>query len=136
MIDLLGVLARARSTAEGLMREQVRLVRRGPDSYDENTHTTVPGATTELYSGKGRVKANETVGRDIQAGERNLITARYRVSLPWATTLPPGLRIRDGDQIEVTTSPDARLAGLILWVVSAEYGSTTSAWRLETEDRS
>jgi hypothetical protein len=136
MIDLTGVLSRARATAEGLMREQGRLLRQAPDVYDENAHTAVPGAITVLYSGPARVKATQTVGQDIQAGERNLVKARYRVSLPWATTLQPGLRIRDGDQFEVTTSPDARLAGLTLWVVSAEYGSTTSAWRLEVEDRS
>lgn len=120
------------------MGEELRLYRQGPDTFDRVTGNTVPGPQITLYGpGPGRVKAvTQASGTDEQAGEREVILRDYEVALPWSTPLPPGVRVLAGDRVEVLTSDDPRMAGLILWVTAAQYGGTATAWRISAEDRS
>ncbi|MFE7509749.1 DUF6093 family protein [Streptomyces sp. NPDC057540] len=131
------VLAAGRRAAEQRMRDRIRLYEQGPDTFDRETGATVPGPRTTLYEGKARVEPiAQASGEDTQAGEREVRMLEYRVSVPWATVLPPGKRALPGMRIEVLTSPDPRMAGLTLWVTGANYGDQATAWRLTTEDRS
>jgi hypothetical protein len=119
------------------MREQVRLYRQGPDVFDRTTGQTAPGPQTVFYTGKARVKGiAQSTGEDTGAGEREVVLREYEVGLPWATTLPPGVRILAGDRIEVLSSGDPRMGGLILWVVGAVFSEQSTAWRIRAEDRS
>ncbi|MFE4311500.1 DUF6093 family protein [Streptomyces sp. NPDC056891] len=131
------VLTAGRRAAEQRMRDRIRLYEQGPDVFNREDGTTVPGARTTLYEGKARVEPiAQASGEDTQAGEREVRLLEYRVSVPWATVLPPGKRIVPGLRLEVLTSPDPRMAGLTLWVTGANYGDQATAWRLTTEDRS
>ncbi|MGW1931880.1 DUF6093 family protein [Streptomyces sp. NPDC001919] len=131
------VLAAGRRAAEQRMRDRIRLYEQGPDTFDRETGTTMPGARTTLYEGKARVEPiAQASGEDAQAGEREVRLLEYRVSVPWSTELPPGKRALPGQRIEVLASPDPRMAGLTLWVTGANYGDQATAWRLTTEDRS
>jgi len=131
------LLAAGRAAAEARMRDVVRLYTQGPDVFDRSNGTTAPGPRTELYSGKARVKAiAAATGEDTEAGEREVLLREYEVSLPWSTPLPPGTRVLPGTRIEVTASPDVRMVGLILWVLSASFSDQSTAWRIRTEDRS
>jgi hypothetical protein len=130
------VLARGRAAAERRMRETVRLYRQDADTFDRVTGTTVPGQPHDLYEGKAQVKPiAQASGEDVQAAEREVRLLEYEVSLPWGTPLPDGVRIRPGMRIEVLASPDARMAGLVLWVTGTQYGDQATAWRITTEDR-
>lgn len=132
-----GVLAAGRAAAESRMRDDVRVYSQADDVFDRATGTTVPGATTVLYEGKGRVKPiAQASGREVQAGDREVRLLAYQVSLPADVPLAAGTRLLPGMQVKVLDSPDTRMVGLVLWVTAANYGDQTTAWRLTTEDRS
>jgi hypothetical protein len=136
-VSLDSVLAAGRRAAEARMRDTVHVYSQAPDAFDRSTGGTVPGAKTTLYSGKARVKAiAQSTGEDTEAGEREVVLREYEVALPWATALPPGMRLLPGTRVEVTASLDARMAGLILWAIGASFSDQSTAWRIRAEDRS
>lgn len=119
------------------MRDEVRLYRQDPDTFDRDSGNTVPGEKHPIYEGPARIKPiAQAAGEDVQAGDREVRLLEYQVSLPAGVQLEPGTRVLPGMQIEVLYSPDTRMVGLILWVTGANYGDQTTAWRLITEDRS
>ncbi|MEU9436598.1 DUF6093 family protein [Streptomyces sp. NPDC048252] len=131
------LLAAGRRAAEARMRETVRLYSQAADGFDRATGTTTPGAQTDLYVGKARVKAiAASTGEEAEAAEREIVLREYEVQLPWATSLPDGTRVLPGMRIEVASSPDARMGGLVLWVTGAAFSDQSTAWRIRTEDRS
>jgi hypothetical protein len=133
------LLARARAAHEALMVDSVRVYRPGEPVFDRATGSTVPGQETAIYGpAKGRVKPSAlSTAEQAQAGEREIALARYEVALPWGVVLPDGVdRMLPGDLVEVTASPDTRLASLVLWVASVQFSATATAWRLIAEDRS
>lgn len=137
MSALDAVLASGRAAAEARMRDTVRLYSQAADHFDRATGTTVPGAQTDLYVGKARVKAiTASTGQETEAGERSLQLRWYEVQLPWSAPLPPGVRVLPGMRIEVTASPDAHMPGLILWVSGVSFSDQSTAWRIRAEDRS
>ncbi|WP_137991264.1 DUF6093 family protein [Streptomyces vilmorinianum] len=139
MSDLEAALEAGRAESEGLMRSTIRLYRPGADIFDRETGLTVPGPPTVVfYDGKARVKPAQLADSEVQASEQQVTLRQYRVSIPFSTPLPAsGERPRPGDIVDVTDSPDPRIAaGLRLWVKGVEYGDTATAWRLITEDRS
>ncbi|WP_432114019.1 DUF6093 family protein [Streptomyces sp. S1] len=136
-MNLDAVLDAGRRAAERRMRDRVQLYEQGPDVFNREDGTTVPGERTVLYEGKARVEpVAQASGEDAQAGDREVRLLEYRVSVPWDTVLPPGKRALPGMQLEVLASRDPRMAGLTLWVTGASYGDQATAWRLTTEDRS
>jgi hypothetical protein len=136
-MSLDAVLAAGRRAAEARMRDTVRLYTQAPDVFDRDSGNTVPGEQTTLYTGKARVKAiAASTGEETEAGEREVVLREYEVQLPWATPLPAGARTMPGMRIEVTSSPDARMTGLVLWVTGATFSDQSTAWRIRTEDRS
>jgi hypothetical protein len=119
------------------MRDTVRLYTQAPGAFNRDTGTTGTGTQTTLYAGKARVKAlAAATGQEKEAGEREVVLREYEVSLPWATALQPGVRVFPGARIEVTASLDARMTGLVLWVLSASFSDQSTAWRIRVEDRS
>lgn len=120
------------------MTDTVRLYRQGPDVFDRDTGTTVPGPQTTIYGpAKGRVKPSTlSTAEQVQAAEREVLLARYEVALPWSAVPQGGIQPQAGDLVEVAASADARLAGLTLWVVVAQFSATATAWRIQVEDRS
>ncbi|KFK91496.1 hypothetical protein IX27_00215 [Streptomyces sp. JS01] len=131
-------LARGRQAHQELMGETLRLYRQGEGVFDRDTGGTVPGPQTTLYGpGPGRVKpVAQASGTEEQAGEREIMLRDYEVALPWDAELPPDTRVLAGDRIEVLSSADPRMPGLILWVTAAQYSGTATAWRISAEDRS
>jgi hypothetical protein len=130
-------LAAGRREAEARMRDTVRLYTQAPDTFNRATGQTVPGQQTNLYIGKARVKAiAASTGQETEAGEREVVLREYEVQLPWATTVPGGGRVLPGARVEVTASPDARMAGLVLWVTGETFSDQSTTWRIRTEDRS
>lgn len=136
MIDLTGAVAAGRAAHEALMLDTVRLVRPGADVYDPATGVTGQPDARTLYEGRGRVKPAQAEDRDVDAGQRAVVLRRYEIALPFSTVPLAADRVVPGDRIEVLTSPDARLAGLTLWVTSVGYSATATAWRISGEDRS
>lgn len=137
MTSLDTVLAAGRAAAEARMRETVRFYSQAADSFDRTSGQTVPGAQTTLYSGKARVKAiAASTGQETEAGEREIVLREYEVQLPWPTSLPAGTRVLPGMRVEVTSSPDARMVGLVLWVTGATFSDQSTVWRIRVEDRS
>lgn len=120
------------------MLDTITLYRPGPDIFDRTTGTTVPGPpAVTFYTGSARVKPAQLAAAEVQAGEQELSLRQYRITVPFATTLPDsGERPRPGDVVDVSASPDPRLAGLRLWVKSVQYSATATAWRIITEERS
>ncbi|MET8404446.1 DUF6093 family protein, partial [Streptomyces sp900116325] len=122
MSSLDATLAAGRAEAEARMREQVRLYRQGRDVFDRATGQTLPGPQTVFYTGKARVKGiAASTGEDTEAGEREVVLREYEIGLPWGTALPPGMRLLAGDRVEVLTSGDPRMRGLILWVTGSLF---------------
>lgn len=135
MSDLEAALAAGRLAALELQRETITLYRPGADGFDWNTGTDSPAAATVIYSGPARVKASaQSRGQEVDAGEVNVTLREYTVSVPWDTVVSTHPAV--GDLIDVTASPDARMAGLRLWVTGTQYSSTATAWRITAEDRS
>lgn len=138
MSALEAALAAGRDEAEALMRDTITLYRPGPDIFDRTTGQTVPGQpVVTFYTGKARVKVEQLADSEVQAGEQELALRQYKVSVPFSTALPAsGERPVPGDVVHVTASPDARLAGVRLWVTGVQYSGTATAWRIIAEDRS
>ena len=138
MSSLEALLAAGRAAHEAIMIDTVTLQRPGPDIYNPVAgDTTQPDALT-LYTGPARVKPVVAVAETAQVGDRAVVLRRYEVALPWSAT-PAGVdRVVPGagDQVHVTASPNPRLVGMTLWVVSVGESATATAWRLITEDRS
>lgn len=120
------------------MRDTVALYRPGDDLFDQTSGQVVPAPpAVSFYSGKARVKPHQLADSEVQAGEREVALRQYKVTLPFSTTLPAtGERPRPGDVVDVTASPDPRLAGLRLLVTGVQYSGTATAWRIIAEDRS
>lgn len=136
MTALDAALAAGRAAAEELMREQVSLSLPGDDEFDWESGSSTPSTAASFYAGRARVKpVARSRGEEVNAGEANVTLREYVVSLPWSTP-SPAERIVPGVVLDVTSSPDARLVGLRLWVTGVEYGSTSTAWRITAEDRS
>ncbi|MFG2826111.1 DUF6093 family protein [Streptomyces sp. NPDC048434] len=135
MSALDALLAAGRAAAAELMREQITLRASVDDGFDWGTGTTTPGTGTVLYSGLARVKPVARLGKEVDAGERNVTLRQYTISVPWDSPAPPE-RVVPGVLVDVDASRDARLVGLRLWVTGVEYGSTSTAWRISAEDRS
>lgn len=136
MSALEALLAAGRSAAAELMRETVTLYRPGEPVFDRDTGTSVPGPPgVVFYEGVARVKAAPVVPEEAQAGEEEVALLQYRISLPFDTELPEAQRPEPGDLVDVTASPDPRMAGLRLWVTGTQYSSTATVWRITAEDR-
>lgn len=138
MIGLDAFLARGRTAAEELMLDTITLYRPGPDVFDRETGQTVQGPPEVVfYAGPARVKPGQVSDTEVQAGEQEVVLRQYRVTIPFST-LPPdgGERLQPGDLVDVSASPDPRLAGLRLWVTGVQYNATATAWRIIAEDRS
>lgn len=138
MTALEAALVAGRAAAAELMRETVTLYRPGPDVFDRVTGATTPGPPSVVfYSGQARVKPADLSDSEVQAGEREVVLRQYRISLPFSAELASsGQRPRPGDLVDVSASPDPRLAGVRLWVTGVMYSSTATAWRIIAEDRS
>ncbi|WP_416976716.1 DUF6093 family protein [Streptomyces sp. T028] len=138
MTALEAALAAGRAEAEALMRDTVTFYRPGEDLFDQTTGHVVPGPPlVTFYTGKARVKVDQLADSDVQAGEQEVTLRQYKVTIPFSTGLPAtGQRPRPGDVIDVTASPDPRLAGVRLWVTGLQYSGTATAWRIIAEDRS
>ena len=138
MSELEAALAAGRAAAEELMRETITITRPGVPVFDWDTGTETPGPVTTIYptagAGRARVKPEKSEGREAEAGEQLVVLRRFTVSLPWSAPMP--VRPKPGDVGDVSTSPDARMVGLRLWVTGVEYSSTATAWRISMEDRS
>lgn len=130
-------LAAGRREHEAIMQDTVRIWRRAPAVFDWTAGTEVPGTPVELYTGRARVKPfGRGVGTGVQAGEREVVLRDYVVATPFASVPAGGETVRPGDQVQVTASPDPRLAGRTLWVTDAQLNSQATAWRINAEDRS
>ncbi|MGW6913712.1 DUF6093 family protein [Kitasatospora sp. NPDC054939] len=135
-IDPSAVLARGRAAHEALMVDTVRLLRPLEDVYDPVTGATVQPDPRVLYAGRARVRPAKAVAEEVQAEQRAVVLSRYDVALPWSAVPAGGERLLPGDLVEVTASPDPRLAGRVLWVTSVPESSLSTAWRISAEDRS
>ncbi|TXS35721.1 DUF6093 family protein [Streptomyces sp. OR43] len=128
-------LTQGRAAAERRMRDLVMLYTQGPDTFDRDSGTTVPGTQAVLYAGKARIKpVAQSAGEDVQAGERELVLRELEVSLPWSTQLP-GVRLLPGARIEVLESDDSRMRGVTLWVTGGQLSAQATAWRISAEER-
>nr|WP_151898277.1 DUF6093 family protein [Streptomyces sp. C8S0] len=53
------------------------------------------------------MRAAQLADSDVQAGEQEVVTRQYRVTVPFSTLLPAtGERPRPGDVVDVTASED------------------------------
>ena len=130
------LLAAGRAAAAELMRETVTLYRPGEPVFDRTTGQMIPGPpAVTFYTGLARVKAQPAEPVDVQAGEKEVSLLQYRISLTFTAELLPGERPEPGDLLDVTASPDPRMAGLRLWITGIQYSSTATVWRLTAEDR-
>ncbi|WP_405019554.1 DUF6093 family protein [Kitasatospora sp. NBC_00070] len=136
MTGLDELLAHGRAAHEALMLDTVRLRRPGADAYDPASGATTQPDARVLYEGPGRVKPAQAEDHGVDAGERQVVLRRYEIALPFSTMPVAVDRVVPGDQVEIIASPDARLAGLTLWVTSVGYSATATAWRISGEDRS
>ncbi|WP_236243133.1 DUF6093 family protein [Streptomyces sp. CC228A] len=137
-MTLQSALAAGRRAAEALMLDTITLYRPGDEVFDRTTGQVVAGPPeVTFYTGVARVRAAQLADSDVQAGEQEVVTRQYRVTVPFSTLLPAtGERPRPGDVVDVTASEDPRLVGLRLWVTGVQYSGTATAWRITAEDRS
>lgn len=138
MSSLDAVLAAGRAASESRMKENIRLYKQVPDTFDRDSGNTVPGAQTVLYEGKARIKplsGSSPAGDEQQAGERAVLMHDYVAELPYGTELPDGLAPLRGDRLDVVSSDNPRMVGLELWVTGTESSSQVTAWRITAEER-
>jgi len=128
------LLARGRARARAVMVDTIRVERPGVPVLDRVTgQLTAPAALVLYDDGPGRMKPQPSVGREVDAGEREIALREYLCSLPWDAA--PTLPIERGDLAVVVDSPDAHMVGLRVTVMSVQYSATATAWRLGVEDR-
>lgn len=113
------------------MRDRCKIERPGDPVFDPVTGQYTSTATP-IYTGPCRLKEAFT-SEEAQAGEQQIRTRRYTVSLPWDKATTP---VKVEDVVTLTASDDAWVTGVALYVISVEYGSDRSARRLVLEERS
>ncbi|WP_125214726.1 DUF6093 family protein [Streptomyces griseofuscus] len=124
------VLAAGRRAHEQLMVDACTISRAGAQMLDRSTSALTTGAATTLYSGPCRLKP-QRVPRNEEAGERLAVVARYEVALPFGSLATDDLRV--GDTVTITASGDTRLVGQHFAVLTVDFGSTATAWRITVE---
>lgn len=129
-IDPQPLLAAGRQAHEALMVDACTITRAGAATLNRSTSVLTPGTPTTLYQGKCLVKP-QRVPRNQQAGERLTVIARYEVAVPFAALATDDLQV--GDLVTVTASGDARLVGQVFAVMSTDFGSHSTAWRITVE---
>jgi hypothetical protein len=112
------------------MVDVCRITRPGTPVLDRSTgQVTTP--ETVLYEGPCRLQPQRTPS-PAEAGEQAQVIARYIVSLPFDAT--PAAPLEVADLLTVTASGDPRAVGVAMPVMTVDYGSTATAWRLTVQD--
>lgn len=111
------------------MTDACTITRPGERVYDSTTGT-YSTHSTPVYDGKCRVRPAGTQGRTAQAGERDVSTWPYLVSLPLSVA-----DVRQDDTLTVTESADPALVGLPLRVRDVAKGTHITARRLGCEEQ-
>lgn len=120
-------LERGRLAARRLMVDTCTVTRPGAFGAPDESTGIPTRTTTSVYSGACRVKPEQP--GEQSAGEREVVTRRFVVSLPADTD---GVAV--GDVVTVTASVyDAGLVGASLVVVGVPVGSHLTARRLLAE---
>lgn len=131
-----GLVERGRAKAETLMRDTCRVTAPGPGDPVRNPDTgevTYPDGPT-VYEGPCRVRAENAVVAEAEAGERTVGVVRWTVSIPvihptWDTS-----KVGRGHTVEVLTSElDPGLVGRKFTVSAGFVGSQNTARRLPVE---
>lgn len=128
---LAAALDDGRAAHQGLMIDTCTITRPGTPTTNRATSVQTPGASTTLYAGKCRLKA-QRIPKDAEVGERLQAVARYELALPFDAV--PTAPLRRGDVITMTESGDPRLVGQTLTVTAIDYGSTATAWRISVQN--
>lgn len=113
-----------RAAAARLMVDTCTVTRPGAATLNETTGV-VTRATTTVYTGACRVKPDPAPSES-QAGEREVVTRRFVVSIPMSET-----DVAVDDVVTVTASElDPALVGATLTVAGVIVGSHVTARRL------
>ena len=120
---------RGQRFAEQTMTDTCIITRAGDPTYNPSTLAYTTPSTT-VYSGKCRVKPQNVMDRQVQAGERAVQIWPYVVSVPMSVT---GVQV--DDVVTVTASADADLEGQVLVVKDVTRGTNVTARRLGCEDQ-
>lgn len=129
-IDPQPLLAAGRLAHEDLMVDSCTITRAGASTLNRATSVLSAGSPTTLYQGKCLVKP-QRVPRNEEAGERLTVIARYEVALPFSSLAVDDLDV--GDEVTITASGDTRLVGKVFAVITTDFGSHSTAWRITVE---
>lgn len=127
----LAATARGQRFAEQQMTDSATITApAGAPTFNSTTgaYTASPGAT--LYTGKCRVKPENVMDRQVQAGERPVQIWPYTVSVPMTVTSIPV-----GATVTVTASADPDLVGQVFTVKDVARGTNITARRLGCTDQ-
>jgi hypothetical protein len=127
-VSVTRVLAGGRAAAERLMTDTCTITRPGARTWDAASGTYTQ-ATTTVYSGPCRVRVLTPGDRTDQAGEEQVTTWRYLVSIPVTGS------VELDDEVTVNTSADSTLVGRVLRVRQVTRGSQITARRMVCEER-
>lgn len=128
--DVTAALPEMRRLAEELMVDAGELRGPGTRVLDEDTGQYVDTPGPLKYSGKAKIQTSNTLGNDAEAGDRLMMTSRFRVDLPVAA--PPAAV---DDIFTVTASAhDPELVGRKFRVASLIHKSFLTARRLSVEE--
>ncbi|WP_405673270.1 DUF6093 family protein [Streptomyces sp. NBC_01530] len=129
-IDIQPLLAAGRAAHNQLLVDTCTISRPGAPTLDRTTSVLTPGPPTVLYSGACRLKP-QRMPRDEDAGERLTVVARYELALPFAALATDVLHV--GDTVTITASGDTRLVDQPFAVLTVDFSSTATAWRITVE---
>lgn len=134
-VVVIGLVNRGRAAAERLMFDTCTITRPGSGDPVRNPDGTVsPPPPVVMYEGPCRVKAENAVVTEVEAGGREVGVVRWTVSIPvvhpdWDTS-----KVGRGQTVNVTVSAlDAGLVGRSFTVGAGFVGSQVTARRLPVE---
>lgn len=121
-------LARGRAHAERLMTDTCTITRVTAETLDAD-HDLTP-TTTEVYTGKCRIRPRQTQDRMLEHGGDDIGAADLVVSIPITAT-----GVQPGDTVTVDTSTyDADAVGRTYTVLGSVHGSQVTARRLTCQE--
>jgi hypothetical protein len=124
------VLLSGRQAAEALMVDAGELRGPGTRVLDEDTGQYVVTPGPVKYSGKAKIQTTDAIGNDSEAGDRLVMTTRFRVDLPMGA---PSAAV--DDVFTVTSSlHDPELVGCRFRVASLVHKTFMTARRLAVEE--
>lgn len=124
-----GATMMGRKQAEALMESTCVIKRAGADTVNATTGAIVPGALTQIYSGKCRLRMSDVRGSDVVAAGQSVAVQNPTLSLP----VVGSELVRVDDIVTITSTLDTKVIVARIATVNAQTHATARRLQIEVQ---